>query len=85
MAAKTRPLCPEAEFRASLDDGEFWDYVLNGIRPGDNVIEVDFCEPDELDEDYGGPCEICGERGACGYDAEGRPLIHPANVEESDA
>lgn len=79
-----RSLCPEAEFRASLDDGEFWEHVLNGVRPGeDPEIEADPFEEDPGPlGDYGGPCDICGEVGACGYDAEGRPLIHPTFAEE---
>ena len=31
------------------------------------------------------PCEVCGEWGPCGYDQEGRPLIHyvePDDVSE---
>lgn len=77
-------LCPEAEFRASLDDGEFWDYVLNGVRPGQEP-EVDFSDEDQSPPDeYGGPCDVCGERGPCGYDAEGRPLIHPTYVRDDE-
>lgn len=75
-------LCPETDLRESLDDGEFWDYVFNGVKPGENP-ELDFDEPDDdTPEDYGGPCEVCGQRGACGYDALGRPLIHPAYAED---
>jgi hypothetical protein len=34
--------------------------------------------PDDFDEvtDQFGSCPECGERGACAYDDEGRPLIH---------
>lgn len=77
-------LCPEAEFRASLDDGEFWDYVLNGVRPGEEP-EVHFEEDPDAVEDYGGPCEACGAVGACAYDMDGRPLIHPTYVRDDDA
>lgn len=72
--------CTEVAFRESLNDGEFWDYVLNGIKPGDVPVEPEI--DDEPIEEYGGPCAICGERGPCGYDAEGRPLIHPTYVAE---
>ena len=41
---------------------------------------------DVLDEDLararGGPCPDCGAPGACGWDDEGRPLIHPTTAEE---
>jgi hypothetical protein len=32
------------------------------------------------------PCPVCGELGACGYDAEGRPMIHaiPADPDLED-
>lgn len=73
-------LCPEADFRASLDDGAFWDYVLNGHRPGDLIDDYD---PDDdsncptADEvAISTPCPECGQRGACAYDTEGRALIH---------
>lgn len=42
----------------------------------------------EFDDDYDGvadlPCAICGEAGACGYDTEGRPLIHATWLEDDD-
>jgi hypothetical protein len=28
------------------------------------------------------PCAICGEAGACGYDQEGRPMIHSLRNED---
>jgi hypothetical protein len=40
----------------------------------------------EFDSDYDGiadlPCATCGEPGACGYDAEGRPMIHAVWLED---
>lgn len=35
-------------------------------------------EPPEFEDESlnATPCEVCGESGACDYDAEGRPLIH---------
>lgn len=41
-------------------------------------------EPDrELPRvDFGGACPLCGEAGACGYDTEGRPLIHAIDDED---
>lgn len=71
----TLGLCPEAEYRAGLSDGEFWDYVLNGRRPddGDDDYGPDDCEPELV---YPTPCPECGLYGACAFDVEGRPLIH---------
>lgn len=68
-------LCPEAEYRATLTDAEFWEHVFHGDDG-----------PDEYDPDLdpnappsgrlGAPCLTCGAVDACGYDAEGLPMIH---------
>jgi hypothetical protein len=47
-------------------------------------LEPDFddmepVEPFELD--LGSPCPVCHERGACGWDMEGNPLIHAPQPE----
>ena len=75
--------CSEAEFRGQLEDGEFWDYVFNGVGPGDDPkAELEDMEPVGYDElDILARCEVCGEPGACGYDLEGRPLIHTSSDE----
>jgi acetone carboxylase gamma subunit len=31
------------------------------------------------------PCPECGELGACGFDAEGRPMVHVTADEEDDS
>jgi len=41
----------------------------------------DLDEPVPLDAR---PCSICGETGPCGYDPEGRPLIHANGWDEDD-
>ena len=79
--AESRPLCPEADKRAAMDDGEFWDYMLNSIVPGEAPTEdgsdwepdEDFFEFEPWNRE---PCPECGGYGACAYDQEGRPLIH---------
>ena len=73
MTALPGPACPEAEYRASLPDDDFWDYVLLRQRPGDQPDD----EPD-LDgvTSQFDPCLECGERGPCAYDNLGRALIH---------
>jgi hypothetical protein len=30
------------------------------------------------------PCVVCGEAGACGYDAEGLPMIHATWIEDDE-
>ena len=81
-------MCPEAEFRASLSDGEFWDYVFNGVRPGDPRPD-DYDPDDDLNAPPSDrldltPCAVCGGYGACGYDDEGRALIHATPEEDDD-
>lgn len=64
-------LCPEHDKRAAMTDEEFWQHVFQVDYEG----WTDFDGPtdgDVADES----CSVCGERGACGYDAEGRPMIH---------
>jgi len=41
-------------------------------------------EPDEPDWESleREPCLICGEPGACGYDAEGRPMVHAIGYDD---
>lgn len=40
----------------------------------------------EFDEGFGDgeTCATCGEAGACGYDSEGRPMIHATWLEDDD-
>ena len=42
----------------------------------------DFGLDDELDIP---PCPLCGEPGACAFDADGRPMIHVDTTEAPDA
>lgn len=80
VASQDRPfrhLCSEAELRDRMDDGEFWAHVF---------------QITEFDEDYFDhapalgpltePCGDCGAVGACAWDAEGRPLIHPQDGDD---
>lgn len=36
-------------------------------RPGSGMVVI---------SDHVSPCPLCGEWGACGYDPEGRPMVH---------
>ena len=38
----------------------------------------------ELEDRMGGPCPECGNVGACGYDSEGRAMIHVMPVDSED-
>jgi hypothetical protein len=75
----TERLCPEADERDQLDDGAFWDRVAAslGLNVQEREEEPD-CDPQVRLE----PCDICGSDSACGYDAEGRPLIHATDPEQ---
>lgn len=74
-----RHLCPEADIRDAMSDDEFWAHVL-GASP---TWDADDSGPD-LDIAISTiPCAVCGESGACGYDAEGRALIHATEEDES--
>ena len=87
-AATGTPLCPEAEYRDSLSDEDFWVYVLTGQRPDDPDPDCwDEEVPDEIEMQtlhIADPCPECGEVGACAVDAEGRALIH-VTEEDPDA
>lgn len=73
-------LCPEFEERARMSEADFWAYVYR-----DHMAQ----EPDDLDGDdtpttyQTDPCPECGERGPCGYDTEGRAMVHIATEEET--
>jgi hypothetical protein len=83
------PLCPEAELRDAMDDGEFWAHVL---QPGqEQGPDYEPEEPDEgdisewdVEHRLAEPCPECGQLGACSYDAEGRALIHVTPTEETN-
>ena len=70
--------------RAAMTDEEFWADVedLRGVGSiplllgGDVDPDLEDVGPDPRDPGYPDPCSECGEVGACGYDAEGRPMVH---------
>lgn len=82
-------LCPEATKRSAMDDGEFWEYVLLGIDP---AYDKDYDPDDDPNAPRPDdpaftliPCPVCGTHfGACGYDQEGRPMIHATPQDDAD-
>ena len=73
-----RHLCPEADARDAMSDADFWAHVY----PQE---EYDGPSYNGMDDQAIGPlayCEMCGSVGACAFDAEGRPLIHPITEED---
>lgn len=84
-------ICPEAEYRNSLPDFKFWDYVLNWDGGWSNWYQNVYHDLDEYPELDDPPtselfsdqtCSVCRSKGACGYDSEGRPMIH--TIEDSE-
>ena len=73
-------LCPEHDYREGLSDEEFWDHVYSNL-PGHYGEDFDGPEPDMFPIS-GEPCPECGETGPCGYDNEGRPMIHIVSEDE---
>lgn len=73
-----RALCPEADMRDAMSEDDFWAHVFRQPEPFDDGPELD----DTTNQDK--PCPLCGEQGACGYDNEGRPLIHALDAQEDE-
>lgn len=72
-------LCPEAEYRASLTDAEFWEHVFHGDDGPDDYDPSDDAGAPRPDDPVLvlNPCPVCGTwYKACGYDAEGLPMVH---------
>lgn len=77
-------LCPEFEERAAMTDDEFWSHVFayrEGTEPEFDPPEVSGDELIEPDDE----CPECGAVGACGYDSEGRPMIHAIGVGDDES
>lgn len=75
--------CPEGEFRSKLSEEDFWNHVYKSLQEAYDPVD-DGTFIDDIAILMSQPCTICGEVGACGYDAEGRPMIHSLSEEESD-
>jgi hypothetical protein len=75
-----RHLCPEAEPRDALTEGQFWENIARSVQlaPDYDLNDVgQDCETDEIDTQLAStPCPVCGSYGACSYDLDGRALIH---------
>lgn len=80
MSVNERPfrhLCPEADLRDSMSDGEFWEHVFHQGTVPDYEPDYDgLGSYADTEPDIAQPCEVCGSTGACGYDNEGRAMIH---------
>ena len=75
-----RHLCPDADARDAMTDDEFWAHVLAGPPQWDD----EDAGPDIDVAIRATPCPVCGEAGACGYDSEGRALIHAVGDDDEE-
>jgi hypothetical protein len=73
-------LCPERELRDSMTEDEFWAHVYRDYLGVHELAEE--LEDIETPTLVGSPCPECGAAGACGYDTEGRALIHALSEED---
>ena len=71
-----RHLRPEADKRDAMTDDEFWAHVFP--QPEEDAYFAD----DEVSLTDSGECPICGEFGACAFDAEGQAMVHVVAYEE---
>ena len=77
-----RHRCPEAATRDGLNDADFWALVFAQEPFEDDGYQYEPVLDDDLRTQLANPCPECGASGACGYDTEGRPMIHV--TEDSD-
>lgn len=55
-----------------------------GCSCADQPAGEEYTPLDSSDSLTDSPCPSCGESGACGVDAEGRPMIHATWMDEDD-
>lgn len=53
-------------------------------RRWDPINLVEYDEDGDLGFTLSTACDVCGETGPCGYDVEGRALIHVTTTEEAN-
>lgn len=75
------PFCASSPEAQLLSDGEFWEAVYLQGDP-DAIADRYTPDPPELEPWEASPCPVCHASGACGFDMEGRPLIHALGVDD---
>lgn len=72
--------CASSPEAAAMSDGEFWSnvYADRGDMESEQAPAID----DDLAQRLASPCMECGATGACAWDSEGRPLIHPLKADQ---
>jgi len=66
-----------------MSDEEYWEDVAASLQ--DRPLEEDVNDENLQDVfTFPDPCGVCGEYGACGYDSEGRALVHAEGLRKPD-
>lgn len=80
--ARIRPShdCLNRARRAAMTDEAYWDDVARSLIGGTTWAEEGL--PPEEESINLDPCPECGSMVACGYDSEGRPMIHVIEEDE---
>jgi hypothetical protein len=73
-------MCETNRRRMLMTDAEYWADVQGSLGLVDDLDD----EPEIEVPVSTSPCGVCGEQGPCGYDAEGRPMIHAEGLESSE-
>lgn len=74
-------LCKYSSYRATLSDIDFWHHVFSTVEPVEEPPDLD--DLDDFDNQYS-VCPVCGSNTACGYDSEGRALIHAIEANSNE-
>lgn len=75
----SKPFCASSPEAQALPETEFWSKVYERKYAALD-LEYEVAEEEALSVS---PCGVCGSTTACGYDSEGRPMIH-CTSEEGD-
>ncbi len=75
--------CPEAEYRASLSDADFWAHVLQHDPANPETDDGPDIDDLALTTNQGTPCPECGEYVVCAYDSQGRAMTHVIESDDS--
>jgi hypothetical protein len=73
--------CPKREARSQMTDEEFWTDVTESFL---QIMDEPIDDFDLDDSHLPYPCPVCRSVEACGYDSEGRPMIHSIPVGDED-
>lgn len=70
----TEPFCASSPEAQAMPEEDFWDAVFSHHQ-GPEPDDEDLSDQHPLFAEMA-PCRECGEMGPCGFDVEGRPMVH---------